>query len=74
VYFPTEKLEHLSNVRCSIKINKNAFTIRCFRVVSTAASYVGGPGFKSQPPRPPVIIEVFRDFPRVTPGHDRFLP
>jgi hypothetical protein len=33
------------------------------RVVETPASYSGGPGFKSRPRRPAIVIHVFRGFP-----------
>jgi hypothetical protein len=39
-------------------------TERRGRVVNTPASYLGGPGVKSRPKRPAILIEVFRGFPQ----------
>jgi hypothetical protein len=36
---------------------------RRVRVVNTATSYSGGPRLDSQPRRPAILTEVFRDFP-----------
>jgi hypothetical protein len=49
-------------IKCNIFTSPRSHTERHGRMANTPASYSGGPGFKSLPRQPAILIEVFRGF------------